>query len=101
MKKRFIVSLNNSTKAQDQLFVEYIMNNNLGWWHWLKNTWLLVDNSGRLSASELRDIVKDIFKNEHTLVIEIGNNSDTWAGYGPTSEDKNMFEWLKDQWKKY
>lgn len=100
MKKRFIVCVNGSTKVQDHNFIDFIKIQNVGWWHWLTNTWLIADRNGKLSASSLRDKAVSIFGHEHVLVIEINNSRDTWSGFGPSSEDKNMFRWLKDNWKK-
>lgn len=100
MKKRFIVSLNGSTKKQEEAFIKFLGSQNVGWWHWLSNTWLISDNIGKLTASTLNDKALEIFESEHLLVLEINNTSDTWAGFGPSTEDKNMFSWLKNHWKK-
>lgn len=100
MKKRYIVCVNNSTKEQDEKFVEFIKSKNLGWWHWLNNTWLLVDDSGILTAADIRDSARDIFTPEYNIVIEIGQTTDTWSGFGIKTEDKNMFAWLHKNWKK-
>ena len=100
MKKRFIVSVDNFTKEQDQLFIKYIEENGLEWWHWLSHTWLLVNPSGNISIEVLRDKVLEIYKSEYNLVVEITVNQDTWAGFGPLTDEKNMFEWLHSNWKK-
>ena len=100
MKKRFIVCISDFTKDKDVKFIEFIRNNRLGWWHWLPNTWLLSDPNGKLSVKQIRDQVRQIYDNEHVLVIEINNVGDTWSGFGPSSEQKNMFKWIKNNWKK-
>ena len=100
MKKRFIICINNSTKEQDEEFMTFIRSNNLSWWHWLSNIWLISDKQGKLTASQIRDEIKIIFDNEYNLVLEINNEKDTWAGFGPKTEDKNMFKWLKNNWGK-
>ncbi|MBS1509836.1 MAG: hypothetical protein JST86_03295 [Bacteroidetes bacterium] len=100
MKKRYIVCINNSKKEQEEKFIEFLKDNSLAWWHWLPNTWLLSENTGRLSASFIRDAVKEIFDNEYNIVFEISQTNDTWSGFGPSSENKNMFKWLKNNWKK-
>ena len=98
MKKRYIVCIDNSNKEQDESFIAYIKEYGLGWWHWLSNVWLIVDKNGKLSAGEIRDKLRLIYVGEHTMVIEMRANGDTWAGFGPKSDDKNMFEWMKKNW---
>lgn len=100
MKKRYIVCINASTAEQEQQFIDYLRSNNFGWWHWISNTWLISDKQGKSKASLFRDKVKEIFIDENILVIEINSQKDTWAGFGPVTEDKNMFKWIKENWKK-
>ena len=97
MKKRFVVCINDSDKEKDKDFIEFIKNNNLGWWHWLSHTWFLSDSNGKLSAAEIRTKVKNIY-NENNIVIELNENGDTWSGYGPKGKSRNMFDWLKRNW---
>jgi hypothetical protein len=99
MKKRFIVCVNSSTKEQDQKFIEYIKENRFGWWHYLKNTWLIVDSSGKSKVKEIRDIVKESFDNEYNMVFQLNEDEGTWSGFGPCSEKRNMFKWIKENWK--
>lgn len=98
MKKRYIVSINNASNDQEKAFVQYIKAKNFGWWHWINNTWLIIDYDGKSSAAEIRTDAKDIFVGEHTLIIEITGDSDTWAGYGSNKDGTSMFEWLKKNW---
>lgn len=99
MKKRFVVSINDSEDEQERKFIDFLRENGLSWWHWLANTWLVVDAKGKFSASDFRDTVKEVFKNEHVLVIEMREDGDTWSGFGPNTENRNMFRWLKTNWK--
>ncbi|MFC1224559.1 hypothetical protein ACFE6N_12165 [Pedobacter sp. BG31] len=99
MRKKYVISINNSTKDQEQAFVRYIQDKNWAWWHRLTNTWLIVDARGNSSAASIRTDLKEIFANEYSLVIEINGNIDTWAGFGSTRDGKSMFEWLKRNWK--
>lgn len=100
MKKRFIICVNSSTKEQETKFLGFIKNENVGWWHWLSNTWLIYDLNNGITAAHLRDKAVEIFEQENVLVIELGKDYDTWQGFGPSSEDKNMFKWLHDYWNK-
>ena len=100
MKKRFIVCIEKSIKEQDKIFIDYLRNNSVGWWHWLSNTWLISDPNGQLNSSILRDKLREIYNDERNIIFEITNTQDTWSGFGPIAGEKNMFRWLKDNWKK-
>jgi hypothetical protein len=98
MKKRFVICLNSSTKEQDELLKQFIKEKNFGWWHWLSNTWLLIDDNGTFSAANIRDELKNIYPVVHMLVLELNGKGDSWAGFGTITPEKDMFKWLKDYW---
>jgi hypothetical protein len=100
MKKRFIICINKSTKEQDEKFIEFIKSNKLAWWHWLSSVWLISDKKGIYTASTFRDEARRIFDDQHNLVIELNAEKDTWSGFGPKLENKSMFTWLKNNWKR-
>jgi hypothetical protein len=101
MKKRFIVLIEDtSTKEQNDAFIEWIRTSGLGWWHWFQNCWLLVDSNGIQSAADMRSSLKAIYGSANTFVIELSDGQDTWAGFGPTSDQKNMFTWIHKNWTK-
>ena len=56
--------------------------------------WLLVDSSGQMTASILRDKICKLYSENRVMVIELDGDRDTWAGFGPT-QPKNMFDWIK------
>ncbi len=98
MRKRFVVALDSNTQEQNDQFKDYIRVHRLGWWYWIDGFWLLIDSSGELTAKKLRTDLGKIYSNVHKLVLELKGNDDTWSGFGPTSEDKNMFSWLNRNW---
>lgn len=100
MKKRFIVSINKAVVEQEQEFIKFLESQNLDYWHWLSNLWLVIDLSGTFNAGKLRDEVNRIFPKEHNLIFELNQTFDNWAGFGPKSEERNMFSWLQEKWKK-
>jgi len=101
MKKRYIVCVSNSEKIQDEEYINYLRKKGLAWWHWIDNVWLLCDNTGHSSVTEIRDSTKTIFKNGNNLILEISANGDTWSGFGPNTPDKNMFKWIQDNWSNF
>ena len=98
MKKKFIVCINDSNREQDKKFIEFLRAHGLGWWHYLKNTWLIVDSSGEKSVNEIRDIAKDSFDKAYNLVFQLNEDEGTWSGFGPSSDKRNMFKWIKENW---
>lgn len=101
MSKRFIVGVDSSTEEQDKAFLSFVKSHGLGWWHWLENFWLITDSSDQLTASDIRDELGKTYPGVHKLVIELSDSGDTWSGYGPKSEKRNMFNWLNETWGKY
>ena len=96
--KKFIVALDKSSKEQNQIFVQFCKEKKVGYWHWLSNLWLITTTSEEFSAKWLRSKLREIYPNIHLMVFEISKEGDTWAGFGPNSEDRNMFNWLKTTW---
>lgn len=100
MSKRYIVAVDASTKEQVSKFVEFAKENHMGWWHWMNNFWLLTDSAEALDAVKVRDGVNEAFPGVNNLVIELNETGDTWAGFGPQTEDRSMFKWLHATWSK-
>ena len=99
MKKRFVVMIETSSKEQNDSFLEWIKEERLGWWHWFQNVWLLSNSRGHLSASDIRDKLKEFYGTANTLVLELRGADDTWSGRGPKNEKRNMFKWIKSNWR--
>lgn len=100
MKKLFIVTSNPTTVEQDKVFQSWI-EPRFGWWHWMNQTWMLIDTTGTHTASEIRDQCVECFPGIYVIVFEI-TGANTWAGFGansPTDENNNMFTWIKEHWK--
>ena len=101
MKKRFVVLLDATTKEQSDAFLAAARGKGLSWWHWIRNAWLFVDSSGAMTASELRELADVHYPGVDKIVLELRpDGSDTWSGYGPTKEGKNMFSWVQKNWVK-
>jgi hypothetical protein len=101
MKKRFVVCLDASaTREQEQEFLNFVKSNRYGWWHWLPNTWLIVDGSGNLDRAVLRDEVVTSYPEVFNLVLEIpAEVLGLWSGFGVSSPKKDMFKWIRENWE--
>lgn len=94
-----MVLIEGASKEQDDAFLDWIKEHQLGWWHWMRDGWLLIDPKERFSVSDIRDQIKTTHGTLTSMVIEIKGSEDTWAGFGPNKGEKNMFDWLKRTWK--
>lgn len=102
MRKRFVVALDFTTPEQNRQFKDRLIAMGFAsyWWHWLRDCWLIVDVTGTTSASNMIDIVNEIYPGTNSLVLELPEGcGDTWVGYGPAAEGRNMFVWLHKNWK--
>jgi len=61
MKKRFIVLVESETDQQTRALADLLSPENFNWWHWLPNSWLIVDSKGQFTSVSLRDAVKKIY----------------------------------------
>jgi len=98
MKKRFIICIDNSTEEDKSKFIEYLKSSSFAWWHYLSDTWLLSDTSGKYTAATIRDKVREFFPTDYLMVFELSENGDTWSGFGPNTEERNMFAWIRKNW---
>lgn len=96
MKKRFVLAIE-GLNADEQKQVTELISDGYSWWHWIDGFWLVVDNTGELTPTKLREMTKGVNENSTRLVIEI-SDSQNWSGYGPNSENRNMFDWLHGTW---
>jgi hypothetical protein len=91
MKKFFVVGIEPMTAEQDRSFIEYLRGLRVGWWHWIPNFWLVTGNT-EAGCSEIRDELDRIAPGNTNLVLEV--DPINWAGFGPTTDERNMFVWL-------
>ncbi len=97
MKKRFMLVIDELSKAEEEMILEYCRTNNFGWWHWFENFWLLYTKDMSVSSEQLRNEFNNLFRqNKHLIIMEIADtHKNAWAGYGIPEK----FEWLHDRWK--
>ena len=95
---KYIVAIEDLEEQEELEFKEFIEEYGLGWWHWIDNVWLIVDSRNRINIGMIRDELKKISRDSYSLVMEVNDN--TWAGWGPSGENKDMFKWLKNTWNR-
>ena len=96
MTRYFVICTDPITKGQSDSLREWIKQEDLSWWHWIDGTWLISSEKEDIDSDILVEKVQEFAKGTTCLVMEI--NPATWVGYGPNSEDRNMFTWLEELW---
>ncbi|MXY32978.1 MAG: hypothetical protein F4Y60_02580 [Boseongicola sp. SB0664_bin_43] len=100
MKKRFIVAVEGLTNKEQKLLSAFLAKEG-AWWHWIDGFWMIVVSGGSsLDTVAIRDKVKEIGDNPHCIVLQV-QGSVSWAGFGPSSDERNMFSWLRNTWSRY
>ena len=102
MAKRYIISTSNLV-GEDQLkrFADRLTKNGLIWWHWLHNTWLIVDTEEKFNAASYSTALRETFPSAWFLILEYEGSAIDWAGYGPSGSgdiETDMFAWIKEHW---
>ena len=88
------------TAEQDQKLIDYVSSLGAGYWHWIDGAWLISTPTGDSSLPEkIRDKVKEIAPEKHSFVFEV-KGTGNWAGFGPNTEEKSMFKWIRNEWEK-
>ena len=99
MSRYFVVGANPITDKEQTAIREWLSQyKSTGWWNWIDGFWLIVDFYSLLTVEEIRDEFVRIAPNADVMVLQVSRLG-TWAGYGPTEKNHNMFDWMHDQWK--
>ena len=96
MRRYFAIGIDPVTEDQSNSIRDWL-SGDYGWWHWIDGLWL-ISTSTDLDVTTIRDKICELAPNVNNLVLEV--HPVTWSGFGPSSEKRNMFDWLKNDWKK-
>ena len=96
--KRFVITTERTSEEQDQAFYAILHARwpQMGWWHNISETWLLIDPTDTITVDVLRDAAYEAFPGRCLIVIQVSADS-TWAGM----KRGNNFDWIEDEWSKY
>lgn len=97
MSRFFVIGIDPTTKSQTDAIREWIESEDINWWHWVDGMWLIISDKRHLHVSTIRDRVNALAPDVTTLVIEV--EPTTWSGFGPKTEERDMFKWLRANWK--
>jgi hypothetical protein len=98
MTRRFVIGTDGLSTEKERQFTEFLKGHGAGYWHWVPNFWLVVDEEpSKLGAEMIRDKLSEL-EARRSLVMEIAEELD-WAtqarGLPP---GKNLTDWLETQW---
>ena len=97
MSRYFVIGIDSTNKSQADAIREWIEGEGINWWHWVDGMWLLISDKRDLRVSTIRDQINTLAPGVTNLVIEV--KPITWSGFGPKSEARDMFKWLRENWK--
>jgi hypothetical protein len=95
MKRHFLIATDNLSRDDSRAVSDHIKALKVGWWHWIDNLWLIATEKDEVDATDLRDAIIELVAPANVLVVEFAEPV-TWAGYGPSTNRKNMFAWLQN-----
>jgi hypothetical protein len=91
MKRRFILSTEQLTPLQEtELKLTFAA---ASWWHWLPNTWLIVDQTNTVTVEKIRDGFRKVAFDKQCLVLEIEPKG--WASMEKTTPHGVLSDWVK------
>lgn len=100
MAKRYIISTSNLVgDDQRKKFADRLTKNNLLWWHWLSNTWLVVDHEEKFNAASYSQVLREEFPSAWFVVLE--HKPGDWSAYGPSGTgdmETDMIAWIRKYW---
>jgi hypothetical protein len=99
---RFVLMASGGSNEDSEAITTLIKSyDNATWWHWLENSWLIVDGSDTLNVKQLFEDLHRVAPGVHALVTRV--DPETWYGFGPKrrGEDENMFRWLRKHWNSH
>ena len=95
MTRRFVILIDSDATAEERNAVtQHFMNSELyGFWHHFQFSWLVTTSDETVTASDLRDEIKDKLTGTSIIVIRI-DGAITWTSYATDLESK----WLYGKW---
>lgn len=96
MIRRFAVGANPMTDEEKATIQEWLRGT-CSWWNWINGLWLIRSDKDFHTTETIRDEFHKLAPDAHIIVIQIPSG-DTWAGYGPYNEQRDMFRWINNTW---
>jgi hypothetical protein len=99
MSRYFAIGIENADEDQKNALRAWFEDEDEGegtWWNWIPGFWMFVTKDDEMAANEIRDKVREITKS-NVIVLQV--TPVTWSGYGPNAEKRNMFTWIRENWR--
>ena len=97
MSRFFVIGINPTTSEQTDSIRNWLQSQNGTWWHWIDGMWLVVSHDPNVTAASIRENIDRLTPGVHNLVLQV--QPINWSGFGPKSENRNMFTWIESVWK--
>jgi hypothetical protein len=93
MTKRFVVVVDDATKAEQDVVTNWLKTTPLEFWHYLSDLWLVADGQDQHTTITIRDQLKALLPQKTVLILTI-DQAEAWAARGPVEK----FKWLHTTW---
>lgn len=91
--KYFVVAVNELEQPQREAIERHLADPNLfGFWHWMRDFWLLNTFDDTQSAAQVRDTLTKIAPTANIVVFQVQPRD--WAAHA----NESWFAWLNEQW---
>ena len=94
MSRHFVILVDEPPAEMTAAITEIVKGK--AWWHWIEGSWLVYDPTDTFTVTNLRDRLRQVVAGRNHLVLQV--DPVTWSGFGPSSGDRNMFNWIKRNW---
>src|SRR4051794_11513335 len=96
MTSYFVIATERLSAAEEKKLAETFAED-VEWWHWLPNFWLVKDPQDKLRVSILRNAIRRINQSKQFLVLAIDPHE--WACVtAGDPESRPMLSWLRKMW---
>ena len=94
MKGRYVVCIDDTTVEQQNKVTKYFKElDNVGYWHWYSDLWLVTDPGDQLSTEKIRQGLDALLPDANKIVIEVESGY-AWSIFGK----EDSFKWLHETW---
>lgn len=91
---QFVIGIEKLTERENESVRKHF--SDVGaWWNWIPGFWMVITRED-MRPSKLRDDIRELVPNKNLIVVRA--ESTGWSGFGPATENRDMFSWIKRNW---
>jgi hypothetical protein len=98
MTQHFVIAIESIDEDHKKILRAFFAEHG-SWWNWIPGFWMFVSTED-ITTSAIRDKIREITASDNSDMMVLQVTPVTWSGYGPSTETRNMFKWLRNHWKR-